>query len=95
MAKVYARDDANLFGFRKWVESIGINIAGRKIHTLFYVDVWHFPERADIVMAEGKRENKEFAIHMLMDKYGEYFVVWDEKPTEPYFKDGWPEWEII
>lgn len=22
------------------------------------------------------------------------FVIWDEKPEEPYFKDGYPDWEI-
>ena len=25
----------------------------------------------------------------------ECIVFWDEKPAEPYFKDGWPEWEVL
>ena len=48
-----------------------------------------------IVEIRGDAIRPPVTVAFQIEDYGKRFVIWDEKPTEPYFKDGWPEWEVI
>jgi hypothetical protein len=81
-----------------WLEVIGKDGSGERRHYLVY--------SGRIVMSIF--DSLGWGIQPLEIKSGEWSTllyapmdgsqsnaVWFEKPTEPYFKDGWPEWEVI
>ena len=48
-----------------------------------------------IVEIRGVAGRKPVMVAFQIESYGKRFVIWDERPAEPYFKDGWPEWEVL
>ena len=101
MAKVFPKDSDGVhewLGEGRWCEIVGYTMKGEKIHWLYKCDTEFIPFRGAGPTVRTKIPHDLTASTMSyipLEKYGELFVFWDEKPTEPYFKDGWPEWEII
>lgn len=100
MAKVYDITDRRYMHKECWYEGVGYTVgADRKIngklHWLFRCMVGPYPSETQAIVEVTQIPDEKPSILTLMDKYGEMFVFWDEKPNDPYFKEGWPEWEVI
>ena len=97
MARIFPKDNSGIKGWSGrdcWCESVSIGRGGEKRHLLYKCEDGFIPyyHTAPSVLVDG-HEYKSAG--MTMEEFGKSFVYWDEKPTEPYFKDGWPEWEEI
>ena len=89
MAKLCYASDLN--GKEAWVETGTVHFVGYKAvpeHKLFHgvISVFEFDGRPYVrVTANG-----EDVMTMSAEMEREDFAVWDEKPEEPFFSDGWP-----
>ena len=89
--KVWDKWCQGIVGDNRWVEFVGDDGKGHNVHYLFKADIGIYPSGRTIEM-----KNKGVAVSLApVEGVGEYFVFWDEKPAEPYFKDEWPEWEVL
>lgn len=102
MAKVYSLESRGFVGKRCWLEVVGYDLIigqdgeyeiGPKMHKLIECDVEFMPFLRNPAFRVTDATNR--SSYIAMSAYGQHYVFWDEKPTEPYFKDGWPEWEVI
>ena len=97
MAKVYPKERNGVhewLGEDRWCEVVAKKPTGEKVHYLYKCDVEIRPfKKAGPTIAATKDGRLKYLIPI--NGYGEYIVVWDEKPVEPYFTDGWPELEVL
>ena len=92
--KVWDKWSSELVGRECWVEFIGNDGHGKNVHYLFRAEVGFLPLEKAGPTIETKRNGRTVSLTPI-DALGDCIVFWDEKPTEPYFKDGWPEWEVL
>lgn len=83
-----------------WLEVIGQDESGKKRHYLVYSGristTMDFFDSLSCGIQPLKIESGEWSTLLYAPMDGSQSnAVWFEKPTEPYFKDGWPEWEVI
>ena len=74
-------------------EKNGDGTYGKRVHRLMRctVEDWNDNDILTIV----KYPERSPSVYAIKERYGDLFVFWDDKPTEPYFKGGWPEWEEL
>ncbi len=89
MAKLCYASDMN--GKEAWVETGVVHFDGfrhKPEHKLFHgiVSVFEFDGWPYVRVTV----NEEDVMTMPAEMEREEFAVWDEKPTEPFFSDGWP-----
>lgn len=96
--KVCEPSEVSVYGKPYWVEIADWEYQGKndegiywkKIHKLMRctVEDWH----GNGILTLAQYPDRCPSIYVSCDRYRESFVFWGEKPAEPYFKDGWPEW---
>lgn len=77
-----------------WVEFAVDDGKGTLLHLLYKGEIGFLPLKKAGPTIEVRRDGRVACLTPI-DACGKCIVFWDEKPAEPYFKDGWPEWEVL
>ena len=97
MERVYPMEPGECVGEGRWVEAIYYESVGGLEgirHILMKCDVEFIPmEQSPTFFC--RQANGGIKMYLPMVKYRRLYVIWEKKPTEPYFGENYPQWDII